>query len=126
MDMNDGDRGSSNEVNAWLQPGLENVKLVYVLYLASFVLGVTAIVGVVFAYVNRGQSDDWVETHYTYLIRTFWIGLLYFAVGGFLAIFIIGVFVLFGVAVWVIVRCVIGLQKAARAEPIADPQSWWI
>ena len=124
--MSDGDRGSSNEVNAWLQPGAGNVKLVYLLYLVSFVLGVTAIVGVVFAYVNRGQSDDWVETHYTYLIRTFWIGLLYFAVGGLLAVLIIGIFVIFAVAVWVIVRCVIGLQKIARAEPIADPQSWWI
>ena len=124
--MSDGEKGSSGEVNVWLRPGAGNVKLVYLLYLISFVLGITAIVGVVFAYVNRGQSDEWVETHYTYLIRTFWIGLLYFAIGGVLAVLIIGIFVLFAVAVWVIVRCVIGLQKAARGEPIADPQSWWI
>lgn len=125
-DMSDGERGSSSEVNVWLAPGVGNVKLVYLLYLVSFVLGITAIIGVVFAYVNRGQSDEWVETHYTYLIRTFWIGLLYFAIGGVLAVLIIGIFVLITVAVWVIVRCVIGLQKAARNEPIADPKSWWI
>ena len=100
--------------------------MVYILYLNRFVVGITVLVGVVFAYVNRGQSEEWVETHYTYLIRTFWIGMLYFAIGGVLAVLIIGIFVLIAVAIWVIVRCVIGLQKAAKGEPIADPRSWWI
>ena len=30
------------------------------------------------AYINRGQAaGTWAESHYTYQIRTFWIGLLY-------------------------------------------------
>ena len=73
----------------------------------------------------RDQSEDWIETHYTYLIRTFWIGLLYFLISGVLAMLIIGFFLIFAAAVWVIVRCVIGLQKASKGEAIANPYSWW-
>ncbi|MDQ0419601.1 putative membrane protein [Peteryoungia aggregata LMG 23059] len=38
----------------------------------------------------------------------------------------IGVILIFGVAIWIVVRCVIGLQKASAGEPIARPTSWWI
>ncbi len=124
--MSSEEKGPSGDLNVWVSPGAGNVKLVYLLYLVSFVLGVTAIVGVVFAYVNRGQSDDWIETHYTYLIRTFWIGFLYFAIGGVLLIILLGIPVMIAVAVWVIVRCVVGLMKATKGEPVSNPQSWWI
>ena len=80
-EMRDEEKQTSSDLNKWLSPGASNVKLIYILYLVGFVIGVSAVVGVVFAHVNRGQSDDWIETHYTYLIRTFWIGLLYFGVG---------------------------------------------
>ena len=93
--------------------------------LIGFVIGFSSLVGIVFAYVNRGQSEDWIETHYTYLIRTFWIGLLYFLIAGLLAMLIIGFFLIIAAAVWVIVRCVIGLQKASKGEAVANPQSWW-
>ena len=124
--MDNQDQGSPDNLNAWISPGVSNVKLIYLLYLVSFVLGISGIVGVVFAYVNRGQSEDWIETHYTYLIRTFWIGLLYLLIALVLAVMIIGLLLPFAVAVWVIVRCVIGLQKVARREAISNPRTWWI
>lgn len=124
--MDDQEKKPADGMSDWLGPGPSNVKLVYLLYLLSFVLGISMIVGLVFAYVNRGQSDDWIETHYTYVIRTFWIGLLYFFIGLVLSVLLVGVLVLIAVAIWVIVRCVLGLQKVSRQEPIADPQSWWI
>ncbi|WP_370872968.1 DUF4870 family protein [Peteryoungia aggregata] len=61
----------------WFSPGRLNVQVVYCLYLVSFVVGLTGIVGLIMAYVNRGKGEPWVDTHYTYAIRTFWIGLLY-------------------------------------------------
>src|SRR4051794_34155120 len=54
----------------------DTAKLIYILYLASLIVGVTAIVGLIMAYVNRGGAPEWVETHYRLQIRTFWIGLL--------------------------------------------------
>lgn len=123
--MDNKNQTPSGDMGGWMQPGANNVKLVYLLYLIGFVIGISSLVGIVFAYVNRGQSEDWIETHYTYLIRTFWIGLLYFLIAGLLAMLIIGFFLIFASAVWVIVRCVIGLQKASKGEAVANPQSWW-
>jgi uncharacterized membrane protein len=110
----------------WFSPGRLNVQVVYCLYLVSFVVGLTGIVGLIMAYVNRSKGEPWVDTHYTYAIRTFWIGLLYALISSILMVAFIGVILIFGVVIWIVVRCVIGLQKASAGEPIARPESWWI
>lgn len=110
----------------WFSPGRLNVQVVYALYLVSFVVGITGFIGLIMAYVNRGKGPAWVDTHYTYAIRTFWIGLLYALIASILMVAFIGVILIFAVAIWLVVRCVIGLQKASAAEPIARPTSWWI
>src|SRR5690606_9665400 len=101
-----------------------NVQVIYFLYLASFVIGITGLIGLVMAYVNRGKSEAWIESHYTFLIRTFWIAVLGALVSMVLMLVAIGVVLMMAVAVWVIVRCIIGLQKVSRGEAIADPNSW--
>lgn len=113
-------------LNPWLMPGIANVKLIYLLYLASLVLGVTVLIGVIFAYLNRRRSEDWIDTHYTYLIRTFWLGLLYGAIALALSILVIGFLIFAAIAVWFILRCLTGLQRAARGEPVANPEAWLI
>lgn len=40
----------------WFDPGPANVQAIYILYLAGFVVGITAIVGLVMAYMNRGRA----------------------------------------------------------------------
>ena len=114
------------QTDRWLEPGPTNVQVIYVLYLASFVIGITAIVGIVIAYLNRGKAGGWIETHYTWAIRTFWIGVL----GGFVSLLLmivgIGFLLALAMGIWVVVRCVVGLQAVGRREPIRDPQSWLI
>lgn len=61
------ENGSSTEGTA---------KIVYVLYLVGILFGLTTLIGVVMAYVNRGDAPEWLKTHYQYQIRTFWIGAL--------------------------------------------------
>ena len=112
--------------DTWFSPGRLNAQMVYALYLVSFVVGITGIIGLIMAYVNRGKGEPWVDTHYTYAIRTFWIGLLYALIASILMLAAIGFILVFGVAIWIVVRCVIGLQKASAGEPIARPDSWWI
>ncbi len=118
--------GEPRKTDGWLDPGQTNVQVIYILYLVGFVIGITALVGIVLAYINRGKVGGWVETHYTWAIRTFWIGLLYGFVSALLVFAIIGIPMLFAVAVWMIIRCVMGLQAAGRSEPIKNPQSWLI
>lgn len=112
------------QTDRWLEPGKTNLQVIYILYLASFVIGITGIVGIVLAYLNRGKSEAWLESHYTWAIRTFWIGLLGSFISFVLFFVVIGMFTIILVAIWIIVRTVIGLQKLGRNEPIADPQSW--
>ncbi len=115
-----------HQTDGWLEPGPSNMMVVYILYLAGFVIGITPLIGVVVAYINRGKAEPWVETHYTWAIRTFWIGLLYSVVAAILMIVLIGFIVFIAVAVWFIVRVVLGMQALNRNEPIRNPGSWVI
>lgn len=124
--MTDDDDPIEKQIDDWMSPGPNNVRLVYILYLVSFVIGITSIVGLVFAYMNRSKAAPWLQTHYTYLIRTFWIGVLAFFVALVLTIILVGIPLMIAIAIWVIVRCVIGLQKVSRNEPIEDPETWLI
>src|SRR5215470_12407262 len=88
----------------------ENAKIIYILYLVGILVGVTAIVGVIMAYVNKDTAPDWLKTHYQYQIRTFWISLLYWFVSCLLCFILIGFVLLVVVLVWWIIHCVKGLQ----------------
>src|SRR6185437_1824534 len=59
--------------------------VVYILYFLAYFTGITAIAGVIVAYVQFGSADAMLQTHYRFQIRTFWIGLLYLVVGTVLA-----------------------------------------
>jgi len=112
------------DVAGYMEPGGKNVTLIYILYLLSIIVGITSIVGVVFAYLNKGQAAEWIESHYTYQIRTFWIGLLYGVIGFVLTFVFIGILVLIATLVWYIIRCIKGLQLAGRNEGVSNPRTW--
>lgn len=124
-DMNSGPN-EPRQTDRWLEAGKTNIQIIYVLYLVSLAIGVTALIGIVLAHMNRGKAGGWVETHYTWAIRTFWIGVLYGVICVVLAVIGIGFLLMIAVAVWAIVRIVIGLQKTSREEPIDNPESWLI
>ncbi|WP_420408334.1 DUF4870 family protein [Hoeflea sp.] len=115
-----------HQTDRWLEPGKTNLQVIYILYLASFFIGISGIVGIVLAHLNRGKSAPWIESHYTWAIRTFWLGLLGSFISFILMFVVIGMLTIILVAIWVVVRTVIGLQKLSRNEPIDNPQSWMI
>ncbi len=100
--------------------------VIYILYLVPFAFGVTHIVGLVLAYVNRETAPDWLKSHYHYQIRTFWIGLLYFAIACLCVVILIGFPMIVAVWVWFIVRCALGLARLARNEAYPTPESWTV
>lgn len=114
------------DTDKWLEAGPQNALAIYILYLVGFVVGITAIVGIVMAYINRGKAGGFVESHYTWQIRTFWIGLLYSFISALLFIVGIGFLLMLAVGVWVIVRVVKGMMALNKNEPISDPATWWI
>ena len=100
--------------------------VIYVLYLLALISGITALVGVVMAYMYRDDSPDWLRVHYEFQIRTFWIGLLYFIISGILSLVLIGFVLMFVVAVWWIIRCVKGLRHLDKREAYPDYLTWAI
>ncbi|HUD30835.1 MAG TPA: hypothetical protein VMQ93_18365 [Novosphingobium sp.] len=102
-----------------------NPTIINLLYLASYVTGVTGIVGVVLAYVWRGEPKaEWEVSHYEYAIRTFWIFLVGVIVGTILTIVLIGIPILIAVSVLVIVRCVLSVLNAQKHAPMPNPGTW--
>ncbi len=79
----------------------------------SFVFGWPSIIAVVINYVKRRDAaGTWLESHFTWQIRTFWWAMLWTlvvgAVGGLLAI------VLVGFAIWAVGFFVLGLWAIYR------------
>lgn len=76
------------------------------------------IVGVVIDYIKRDDArGTWVESHFTWQIRTFWWSLLWAVIGGILLLVLIGWLVLAATAVWIIYRIVKGwLRLTERRE----------
>jgi len=110
--------GDSNEA-------AKAAKFVYVLYLISPLTGgLGSLIGVVIAYVNRADSPAWVRDHFTYQIRTFWIGFLFAVVASVLMAAMIGYLLWLAVLVWLITRCVKGYQRLGRGESPADVETW--
>lgn len=101
-----------------------NAFLIYILYLVSFIVGITALIGLVMAYVYQDNAPAWVRTHYRFQIRTFWIGLLYGLIGGALVFAFVGILVLAFVVVWYIVRCVKGMQRVNAGLPYENVTTW--
>lgn len=99
--------------------------IISLLYLSSFLLGITVIIGVVLAYVWKGEPHgDWEASHYTYLIRTFWIAFIGSIISIILMIILIGFLLWIAVAVLVIVRCVLSLINAQKQAPMPNPETW--
>ncbi len=98
--------------------------LVYILYLLNLIFGVTSLIGVIMAYINKGGAPEWVQSHYRFQIRTFWIGLLFAVVGAVTAAFVVGILILVFLFVWWIARCVKGMKYISEGSDHPDPASW--
>ncbi|HEV2364082.1 MAG TPA: DUF4870 domain-containing protein [Caulobacteraceae bacterium] len=96
----------------------------YILLLIPIIIPVTHIVGLVLAYVNRTDAPDWLKSHYTLQIRTFWIGLLYIVVAAILCVLLIGFILVPLVVVWYIVRLALGIDRLMKRQPYPTPESW--
>jgi uncharacterized membrane protein len=109
--------------------------VVYVLYLIGLMNGLTALVGVIIAYVTRPTATPEAQSHLTFQIYTFWLGLVGFVISGLvigvgfvLSFIVIGIpililgWVMLGlVYVWLAVRCIVGLVRAAQNQPYPTP-----
>jgi uncharacterized membrane protein len=79
----------------------------------AFIFGWPSIIAVVINYVKRGEArGTWLESHFTWQIRTFWYALLWAVV---VAVFsFVLLFVLVGIATWIVGMFVLGIWAVYR------------
>ncbi|THD81881.1 MAG: hypothetical protein E7812_03475 [Phenylobacterium sp.] len=109
--------------------------VVYVLYFLGLFHGLTMIIGLIIAYASRDNAGPRMASHYTWLIRTFWVGIGAFVAGSLLLM--VGIplsFILIGIPmvalggflmavawVWCAVRLVLGAIYLSRDEAYPRP-----
>ena len=109
------------------QPVVSNTSMALIVYILCFVayfVGITAIVGVVIAHVQKGSGNAMLDSHYDFQIRTFWVGVLYLIVGFVLMFVLIGFLVWGWWFVWSLIRNIKGILALNENRPIANPSSW--
>jgi uncharacterized membrane protein len=85
----------------------------------AFVFGIPSILAVIINYVKRGDvRGTYLESHFSWQIRTFWWALLWLVVGVVLAIVLVGFAILFVVGIWVIYRIIRGWWALSERRPM--------
>jgi uncharacterized membrane protein len=79
----------------------------------AFLTGWPSIIAVILNYVKRSDvRGTWLDSHYSWQIRTFWFALLWLAVGAVLLITVVGIPVAvvlwFATGIWVLYRIIRG------------------
>ena len=124
-----------------VNPPVNAATLVYVLFAIAVVgtllssglvafaplVGLAGIIGVVIAYVKRGEAQGtWVASHFTWLIRTFWWSLLWDVLGALvlvtLGLILIGIPIAIAIfvitSIWGIYRLVRGFLLFKDSQPV--------
>jgi uncharacterized membrane protein len=93
--------------------------VIYGLQAAALVVGVTFFVAVILGYLRRKDvAGTWLESHFTWQIRTFWWSLGWTILGVATAVFLVGIAILLASAVWYIYRIVRGWTELNEGRPI--------
>jgi uncharacterized membrane protein len=114
--------------------------VVYALYLLGFMNGLTFLVGLIVAYVNRETAGPINASHYTFAIRTFWLSIWWFLIGVALIlvglplslllvgipIFVAGWTIVGAVGIFFAVRTILGLVYLLKGEAYPRPRAWLI
>lgn len=81
--------------------------------LGSFLFGWPSIIAVIINYVKRGEArGTWLESHFTWQIRTFWFALAWAVVVGLISIPL--TLIVIGFATWVVGMFVLGIWAIYR------------
>ena len=84
-----------------------------VLIITAFLTGWPSIIAVILNYVKRSEArGTWLDSHFSWQLRTFWYALLWVGIAVVLALTLIGipvaVAILFGIGIWVLYRIIRG------------------
>jgi uncharacterized membrane protein len=93
--------------------------VIYGLYALSMFAGISAVVAIVLNYIKADDArGTWLESHFSWQIRTFWWSVVWLVVGGLTWIILIG-WIVWGVAfVWFVYRIAKGWLNLNDGKPM--------
>ena len=115
--------------------------IVYGLYLLGAVTGgVTMFIGLIVAYANLADAAPRAFRHYRFAIRTFWLSIAWFLIGGGMILFgaplslvliglpffFLGQLILGVGGAWFLIRAVVGLIYLAKGDAYPRPRTWLV
>jgi uncharacterized membrane protein len=118
---------TENTVVTGSDGGRNVANVIYVLYIIGFFVGVTALIGVILAYVNRTAASSVFKSHMTFQIKIFWRGIIVIVVNTvlYLVISALGIvssafsFALYivpiGISLWWLVWTIMAIAKGMGA-----------
>lgn len=100
-----------------------NLRMLVVIINLLTIVGV-GLIGVIIAYLKRDEARGtlW-DSHFTYIIRSFWLGVLGICIGAVTTFLFIGILIVWIVALWWLIRSVNSLLKAIDDRPIPNPET---
>jgi uncharacterized membrane protein len=95
------------------------------LVLTAFLTGWPSIIAVIINYVKRGDArGTWLDSHFSWQIRTFWYAVLWVVIAAILFLTLVGIPFAWVLAVlvglWVLYRIIRGWIALAQARPVPD------
>jgi uncharacterized membrane protein len=93
------------------------------LIVTSFLSGWPSIIAVIINYVKRDEvRGTWLESHFSWQLRTFWYALLWLVVIFLLFITLVGIFLAIpvglAVGIWIVYRIVRGWMALSQGRPM--------
>ena len=109
-----------------MKENTNTAKVIYLVLVLGLFIPFTNVVAIIFAYINKGQGSSFLDKHYRYQIRTFWIGIVYIVISSILTIIFIGYILLLLTYLWTILRCLKGFNALQNNETPKNVTTWWI
>ncbi len=109
------------------QRGLRTLThVLYALYAVYWLTGgVSVLVAIIINYIKRDDvAGTPYEIHFTWQIRTFWLGLAGHLIGIALFLLLIGIPILWAVAIWTLYRIIKGWLYLYDNKPLVNPRGW--
>ena len=91
--------------------------------IGAFLFGWPSIIAVIINYVKRSEvRATWLDSHFSWQLRTFWFALLWLVVGAVLFATVVGipvaVVVWIGTGIWVLYRLIRGWLALGSRQPV--------
>ena len=88
--------------------------------------GASAMLGLLAVIRRAPPEQEPARSHFIYQKRTLFAAGITAAIGAVLILVNLGVFVLFAVVIWIVVRGAVGVFRLKAGQPIPRPLNWWI